>query len=203
MKYPDNTAAIAALQPDYMGFIFYKGSKRYCGDTLTPEFVRSLPDSIIKTGVFVNESIQEVLRIAKAYGLQALQLHGGEDAEYCRIIRNSSLKVIKVFHMDEQFDWSSIELFKPVSDFFLFDTKTNEYGGSGKRFNWKLLKEYDQELPMFLSGGLDEGILNELNQFESVPIYALDINSCFETEPGRKEIERVKTFLHTFRKQSK
>ena len=155
MKYPDNVKAVAELFPDYMGFIFYKPSKRYCGDTLSPELVRSLPSSIIKTGVFVDEKEEEVLNIAKTYDLQAIQLHGHESPEYCLSIRDTGLQVIKAFHIDEKFDLATLEPYNRVADFFLFDTKTDLYGGSGKSFDWDLLKEYDNKVPLFLSGGID------------------------------------------------
>ena len=106
MKYPDNVRAVAALLPDYMGFIFYKPSKRYCGETLTPEFVKALSPSILKTGVFVNESLEEVLRICAAYGFKAVQLHGHETPEFCLACKNAGLEVIKVFHVGEIMDWS-------------------------------------------------------------------------------------------------
>ncbi|WP_026209716.1 phosphoribosylanthranilate isomerase [Cytophaga aurantiaca] len=199
MKYPDNAGAVATLAPDYMGFIFYKPSKRYCGETLTPEFVKALPASIIKTGVFVNESLEEVLRICSAYGFKAVQLHGHETPEFCLACKKDGLEVIKVFHVGEIMDWSILEPYKKVADYFLFDTKTPEYGGSGNRFNWEILKEYDNKIPLFLSGGIDESILSELNTLSSVNIYALDINSRFELEPGLKDVERVRKFAQSLK----
>ena len=194
MKYPDNVRAVAALLPDYMGFIFYKPSKRYCGETLTPEFVKALSPSILKTGVFVNESLEEVLRICAAYGFKAVQLHGHETPEFCLACKNAGLEVIKVFHVGETMDWSILEPYKKVADYFLFDTKTPEYSGSGMRFNWEILQEYDNEIPLFLSGGVDESILTELNDLKTVSIYALDVNSRFELEPGLKDVDRIKKF---------
>ncbi len=194
MKHPDNVSAVAALLPDYMGFIFYKPSKRYCGETLTPAFVQSLPASIIKTGVFVNESLEEVLHICAAYGFKAVQLHGHETPAFCLTCKEAGLEVIKVFHVGETMDWSILEPYKAVSDYFLFDTKTPEYGGSGTRFNWEILNEYDNDIPLFLSGGVDESIFAELNALRTVNIYALDINSRFELEPGLKDVERIKKF---------
>lgn len=194
MKYPDNVSAVAALGPDYMGFIFYKPSKRYCGETLSPEFVKSLPAAIIKTGVFVNESLEEVLQICAAYGFKAIQLHGHETPDFCLACKRAGLGVIKVLHVGETMDWSILEPYKKVADYFLFDTKTPEYGGSGNRFNWKVLQEYDNEIPLFLSGGIDESILTELNDLKTVSIYALDVNSRFELEPGLKDVERINKF---------
>jgi phosphoribosylanthranilate isomerase len=194
MKYPDNASAVAALAPDYMGFIFYKSSKRYCGETLTPGFVKTLPASIIKTGVFVNESLEEVLRICSAYEFKAIQLHGHETPDFCLSCKKAGLEVIKVFHVGETMDWLTLEPYKKVADYFLFDTKTPEYGGSGNRFNWEILKAYDNEIPLFLSGGVDEHILNEFNTLTTVNIYALDINSRFELEPGLKDVELIKKF---------
>lgn len=194
MKYPDNASAVAALAPDYMGFIFYKPSKRYCAETLSPEFIKALPVSIIKTGVFVNESLEEVLHICTTYGFNAVQLHGHETPDFCLSCKEAGLQVIKVFHVGETMDWSILEPYKKAADYFLFDTKTPEYGGSGNRFNWRLLKEYDNEVPLFLSGGVDEHILEALDVLKNVNIYALDINSRFELEPGLKNVERIKKF---------
>jgi phosphoribosylanthranilate isomerase len=195
MKYPDNVSAVAALLPDYMGFIFYKPSKRYCGETLTPEFVNALPASILKTGVFVNESLEEVLHICSAYGFKAVQLHGHETPEFCLTCKNAGFEVIKVFHVGKTMDWALLASYKKAVDYFLFDTKTPEYGGSGMRFNWEILKEYDNEIPLFLSGGIDESILSELNALKTVSIYAIDVNSRFELEPGLKDIERIEKFV--------
>jgi len=194
MKYPGNVNAVAALSPDYMGFIFYKPSKRYCAETLTPEFVKALPGSIIKTGVFVNESLEEVLRICSEYEFKAIQLHGHETPDFCLSCKKAGLEVIKVFHVGETMDWSILQPYKKVADYFLFDTKTPEYGGSGNRFNWEILKEYDNEIPLFLSGGVDESILIELNTLQTVNICAFDVNSRFELEPGLKDVERIKKF---------
>jgi phosphoribosylanthranilate isomerase len=191
MKYPDNVKAVAELLPDYMGFIFYKPTKRYCGETLSPELVKSLPSSIIKTGVFVDEKEEEVLTISKAYDLQAIQLHGHESPEYCLSIKKNGLQVIKAFHIDEKFDWETLEPYNGVADFFLFDTKTDLYGGSGLSFDWGLLTKYNNKVPLFLSGGMDERILEQLN---TMPVFALDINSKFEIEPGLKDVERIKKF---------
>ncbi len=212
MKYPENVSAVAALQPDYLGFIFYKPSKRYCGETLTAEFVRnigqpqilSLPrkesaitHSIITTGVFVNESLEEVLRICSAYAFKAVQLHGYETPEFCLACKSAGLEVIKVFHVGETMDWSVLDPYKTVADYFLFDTKTPEYGGSGNRFNWEILKGYDNEIPLFLSGGVDESILEELDNLKNVNIHALDVNSRFELEPGLKDVERIRKFAES------
>ncbi len=202
MKYPDNAAAVAALMPDYMGFIFYKSSKRYCGETLTPAFVKSLPASIITTGVFVNESVEEVLRVCSTYAFKAVQLHGYETPDFCIACKEAGLLVIKVFHVGEKMDWSVLEPYKKIADYFLFDTKTPEYGGSGNRFNWDLLQQYDNEVPLFLSGGIDETILDELNRLKNINIYALDINSRFELEPGLKDIERVKKFVKSLKQKN-
>jgi phosphoribosylanthranilate isomerase len=202
MKYPENVKAVAALQPDYLGFIFYKPSKRYCGTTLSPEFVKTLPAAIIKTGVFVNESLESVLQICSAYGFKAVQLHGHETPEFCLACKNAGLEVIKVFHVGETMDWTQLEPFKKVADYFLFDTKTPEYGGSGNRFNWEILKKYDNEIPLFLSGGVDEGILEELDELKNVNIYALDVNSRFELEPGLKDVDRVKNFALGLKQKS-
>ena len=189
MKYPENILEVGSLLPDYMGFIFWEKSARYF-DGEMPE----LPKSIKKTGVFVNESIPVILEKIEKYDLQAIQLHGHESVEFCLELKTKLdpfIEIIKVFSVDENFDFSILKAFESVCDYFLFDTKGKLPGGNGTTFDWKVLEKYPSTKPFFLSGGIGPTEMDAVNEIlkTNLPIYAIDINSKFEIEPGLKNIQ--------------
>lgn len=193
MKKPDNLQAVAALQPDYLGFIFYPKSKRYMAGSLSPEQVQALPASIRRVGVFVNAEPEFILRQAKAYGLQLLQLHGDESPADCRELQGKGYEIIKAFGLNEGFDFSELIAYTPFVDYFLFDTKGPAYGGNGITFNWSVLEQYDQPKPFFLSGGIGLEEVKDLPRLKGFPPFAIDVNSRFETEPGLKNEGLLRT----------
>lgn len=197
MRDATNTQQILALEPDFMGFIFYEKSPRNVGEELDAELLKSFPREVKKVGVFVNAHPDLILKNVKKYSLDLVQLHGDELPDVCRNIRNRGISVVKAFRVDESFNFSRLNNYKPHCDYFLFDTKGNAYGGNGTAFDWQLLRNYDNEKPFFLSGGLDldslEAIVSLKNQ--GMNICGADINSRFETEPGIKDVAQVKTFL--------
>ncbi len=194
MKVPSNIEMVADLQPDYIGFIFYKGSKRYVAD-LSAQFVKDLPSNIKRTGVFVNEELRTVVERVLEYGLHAVQLHGNEPASYARELKALlDIEVIKAFGIDDQFDFDQLDAYSDSVDYFLFDTKTPDHGGSGRAFNWELLKNYSLDKPYFLSGGIDLESIDEINRIKDERFYAIDINSKFELEPGLKDIDKLIDF---------
>lgn len=194
MKYLDNIQSVLSVGVDYMGFIFYEKSKRYMVDTLKPLMLADFPSETRKVGVFVNAPEDYVLQQADKYGLQLIQLHGDESSEYCAVLSDEGLDLMKAFSVDEHFDFKSTNSYKAYCRYFLFDTKSPDYGGTGKQFDWSLLKQYDNGLPLFLSGGIDEHNIDGLKQLAGLNIHAVDINSRFETEPGRKDATRIKFF---------
>lgn len=196
MREPENLKQIAALQPDYMGFIFYEGSKRYCDGTITPELLAELPASIKKVGVFVNETTEVILDTARKYKLDVVQLHGRETPRQCQEIKNAGLEVIKAFSVDDNFVFENTLLYERGCDYFLFDTRGNNYGGNGTVFDWEILKGYLSDKPYFLSGGLNLENLKS-REFEKIwpKPFALDVNSGFELEPGLKDVEQVKELI--------
>ena len=203
MKYPENILEVGALLPDYMGFIFWKKSARYF-DGIIPE----LPKSIKKVGVFVNASLDEILEKIKTHDLQAVQLHGNETVEFCESLKKNTPKlidVIKVFPILDTFDFGILNSYEKVCDFFLFDTKGKLPGGNGTTFDWKVLEQYPSTKPFFLSGGIGIEELEAVNEIlkTNLPIYAIDVNSKFEIEPGLKKIELCRDALQcisTFKK---
>ncbi|MFD2566376.1 phosphoribosylanthranilate isomerase [Pseudotenacibaculum haliotis] len=193
MKYIENLQSVADLQPDYLGFIFYDRSPRNF-EGIIPE----LPKKIKKTGVFVNEIPEILISLAQEYKLEALQLHGDETVDYIQVLKEhlKKVEIIKVFGIKDDFDFSLLEPYKDVVDYFLFDTKGKERGGNGVKFDWSVLKEYPLQKPFFLSGGIGVEDVEEVKKIKNsgLPVYAIDINSRFETKPGFKNIKLIKKF---------
>ena len=194
MKYPDNILEVGTLLPDYMGFIFWEKSARYFDGTLP-----TLPQSIKKTGVFVNPSKEEILGKITKYDLQAVQLHGHETVAFCQELKNTlanTTEIIKVFSVDDTFDFNQIEPFETVCDYFLFDTKGKLPGGNGTTFDWKVLEQYPSQKPFFLSGGIGLDEIDLVKQIlkTDLPIFAIDVNSKFEIEAGLKNKEKLDRF---------
>lgn len=205
MKYPDNILEVGSLLPDYMGFIFWEKSARY--------FNGSIPDlskSIKKVGVFVNATQEDILEKIAKYDLQAVQLHGHESVEFCldlkQVLKDENgkqiqIEIIKVFSVDDSFDFEVLKPFETVCDYFLFDTKGKLPGGNGTAFDWKVLEKYPSNKPFFLSGGigLEEIDLTKEILTTNLPIHALDLNSKFEIEPGLKDKKILKKFQNNLK----
>ncbi|RLJ80342.1 phosphoribosylanthranilate isomerase [Pedobacter alluvionis] len=201
MRLAANIATVAELQPDYLGFIFYEKSPRLISD-VSAELIKYIPSEIKAVGVFVNEDLEKVKDKVNLLKLKAVQLHGGESPEYCEALKSefTFLEVIKAFGIDEDFDFSVLEPYLKVADFFLFDTKTKTYGGAGKMFNWSVLDRYTYTKPYFLSGGIDLEHTSALKEINDERLYSLDINSRFEIEPGLKDAEKIKEFIKEMNK---
>lgn len=188
----DNIQEVAALRPDYAGFIFYPKSPRFVGEEF--EMPR-LEAGVNKVGVFVNEPVKKIMAMEQRHDLQYVQLHGNESVEECELLRNEGIGIIKAFPMDEYFDFDRLKPFASVVDYYLFDTKTKGYGGSGKVFNWEILNEYKLNNHYFLSGGLSLENLDGLKHIDLKKVQALDVNSRFEVRPGLKDIRLLNELL--------
>ncbi|PXX26869.1 phosphoribosylanthranilate isomerase [Arenibacter sp. ARW7G5Y1] len=199
-----NTQEVATLHPDYLGFIFWEPSKRFFKGNIP-----QLPPSIEKVGVFVDATIEEVLEKIETYSLDAVQLHGKENPEFCRKLKianidrtnaigTASLKIIKVFSIKDDFDFGVLTPYEEICDFFLFDTKGKLPGGNGFTFSWEVLKNYPSTKPYFLSGGIGLEEVEKIREFQQRPeskyCHAIDVNSKFESEPGLKDIKKLKEF---------
>ena len=180
MREPENIRAVAALGPDYMGFIFYPLSPRYAGD-LSPESVRALPRPIRRVGVFVNETEQQVIRTAVHYLLDYAQLHGDETPEECRRL-NRILPVIKAIAVRTEADLAETQRYE-------------RFGGSGRRFDWNILNAYSGETPFLLSGGIGPGDAERLQAVRHPQLAGVDVNSLFESKPGHKECGLLQPFI--------
>jgi phosphoribosylanthranilate isomerase len=184
---------------DFAGFIFYPKSPRYVMRHLSGEQLKKAKLRLGKVGVFVNPQYEEVMRLVDEYGLDMVQLHGDETPRFCDQLANY-VTVIKVFRLGENdpINWL-IRPYQDVSDMFLFDTEGAGYGGTGKKFNWNVLKTTTVDKLFFLSGGIEPGDTNKLKVFAQEPaakkLFSVDINSKFELGQGVKDLKKIKQFI--------
>jgi phosphoribosylanthranilate isomerase len=198
LRDPENIKAVTALAPEYMGFIFYGPSPRFVAD-IHAESLNNIHSSIKKTAVFVNESAENIDKLIDKYGFDAIQLHGSERAEFCNLLRHKA-QVIKAFGIDSNFNFDQLEAYTDKVDFFLFDTKTDIHGGSGKTFDWTILNNYKLDIPFFLSGGISPENLEEVKNISHPQFYGVDLNSKFETAPGLKDIAKLEKAFESLNK---
>jgi phosphoribosylanthranilate isomerase len=199
LRDPLNIQAVAGTRADYLGFVFYHRSKRYAGADLDKTAFFEATAGKVKVGVFVNDPPERILESAGKYLLDLVQLHGNEPAQDCEILRRSGLGVIKTFGVEEGFDFGSLLPYLPVCDFFLFDTKSDQLGGTGRKFHWDILRAYGHETPFFLSGGIGPEDAAAIREIRHPAFYGVDINSRFELTPGMKDVDQVKTFINTIK----
>lgn len=202
MREPKNIAGVAAGNPDFMGFIFYPKSKRFVGFEALPEVQNAIPDSVRKVGVFVNETVEQVLEICSTWNLDIIQLHGQETPAYCCRIQQLDILVFKAFSIDEDFDFETLNDYQHCCNCFLFDTKGALPGGTGLKFNWQLLEKYKLQVPFLLSGGIGPDDLESIQNFSHPQLFGLDINSGFEIAPALKDVQKVQSFITEIRSKN-
>ena len=198
---------LISLNTDFLGFIFYEKSPRFVLNHLSLEEISEIKH-LGKVGVFVNESVEKITEISEKANLNFIQLHGDEDENFIIELKKSvkkEVKLIKVFRVGETFNFK-FSIFNSLVDYFLFDTDSKAFGGTGQTFDWQILNEIEIPKPYFLSGGISLENIKNLQNFVKVNMrenktltklntpFALDINSKFETEPGIKNLEKIKTF---------
>ncbi len=193
MREAENIREVEALGIDLMGFIFWPKSSRYVSER--PAY---LPTNCKRVGVFVDEDIETVKRIADDYALDYIQLHGHESPEYCAQLKG--LKLIKAFNIATTEDFKQTEPYTGIVDYFLFDTKGKSVGGNGEKFDWSVLSAYDDNTPFLLSGGIGpddaEVLTSHFSPLTSKKCVGIDLNSRFEIAPGLKDINKLKDFLN-------
>lgn len=193
-----NILEVGELNPEFMGFIFYPKSGRYVSRNF--RIPAALPKEIQRVGVFVNQPLEEILHVSRGQALNCVQLHGSEAPDLCIDVKRNGFRVIKAFGIDEEFDFCQVIEYTPVVDYFLFDSKTDLFGGSGRRYNWKLLRKYYGKTPFFLSGGIGPEQVDEAMRLELPQLIGLDINSAVEVKPGLKDVGKVSQVIVRQRK---
>lgn len=194
-----NIIELAGLMPSYMGFIFYKYSKRYAGNMLS-SITDKVPPTIKKVGVFVDEDPLKLRAICRDYKLDYVQLHGDEDTAYVKSLSEHGIGIIKAFRIDSSFSLDSVKSYLGICNYFLFDKAGDLKGGTGLKFDWSIISNYSLEVPFFLSGGIGPDDIAALGEIDNKYLHAVDINSRFELEPGLKNIKTISRFIDEIRK---
>jgi len=198
MKHPDNISDLNKLPIDFMGLIFYEKSPRYIGN-LNPEEVR-IKGGKEGVGVFVNANETHIMQMANKYNLDLIQLHGNESPEFCKKL-NETMPVIKAFSIADASDFEQTKAYEGLWGYFLFDTKTPQYGGSGQKFDWRILEEYKGNTPFLLSGGISIDDTEAIKQIKHPRFAGIDLNSRFEIKPGLKDINLLQQFINTLKNE--
>jgi phosphoribosylanthranilate isomerase len=202
LREQDNIKNVASMENvRLIGMIFYPQSPRYVDSKEVAAITTSL-GYIGKVGVFVNESFEEIIRICGMYSLDFIQLHGNETAEYLMLLQKiapSGVKFIKAFPIRAQEDFLQVSGYEGLCEYFLFDTPTSKYGGSGISFDWSILQNYHGSTPFLLSGGIGPDSLKSLSSFRHPQWAGVDLNSRFETAPGQKDSLLLADFIQQFK----
>lgn len=200
MTLPEQVNALDEMGVDFAGFIFYPKSPRFMGNKISPEKMKKIKGAIAKVGVFVNMPYEQLMKTVEDYRLDLVQLHGDETPRFCEQVSNY-ITVIKTFRTSDNdpIDWI-IRPFHDGSDMYMFDTLGAGYGGTGKKFDWNLLKATNLTKLFFLSGGIEPGDEEKLKTFATEAaakkLFGIDINSKFELSTGVKDMNRIKTFVN-------
>jgi phosphoribosylanthranilate isomerase len=192
MRDAANIRQLEALGIDWMGMIFWPKSKRYVS---TPPVY--LPQHVRKVGVFVDASLDAIRQHVEDYQLDIVQLHGQESPEMLKVLK--PLTLIKALNIATPEDLQKTEPYEGLADYFLFDTKGKSVGGNGEKFDWSVLANYQGETPFLLSGGIGPEDTQYVKTFHHPKCIGIDLNSRFETEPGLKDITKLKQFLEAIR----
>ena len=194
MRDPANIREVEALGIDWMGFICWKGSKRY-----VPERPSYMPTKAKRVGVFVDAPLEEILQHIYDFGFDLIQLHGHESPDFCRTLRAScgdTIGIIKAFSVANSEDLAVTKDYENQVDYFLFDTRSSLPGGSGQQFDWNILDAYEASVPFLLSGGIGPEDASRLRSFNHPRCMGFDLNSRFETAPAHKDISLLSLFLN-------
>jgi phosphoribosylanthranilate isomerase len=194
----ENIASLPLALIDWLGFIFYEKSSRMVTFNPEEQFFE-VTQNHKRVGVFVNAPLTTILSNVKQYGLHVIQLHGQEPIEHCEYLKHNGLQVVKVVSVNENTNFQPFEKYESLVDYFLFDTKSILHGGTGKKFNWNILKKYTLQTPFILSGGIGPDDSEKIKQLELAKCVGIDINSRFETAPGLKDAAQIQPFLKSIK----
>lgn len=192
MRDAQNIRDVEALGIDWIGMIFWPKSKRYVAEV--PSY---LPEHLKKVGVFVDSTLDDILQHSSDYQLDIIQLHGQESPDFAKALKPHT--IIKAFNIEKADDLLQTEKYKGIADYFLFDTKGKMAGGNGQKFDWSVLTAYQGKTPFLLSGGIGPEDAESVRSFHHPRCFGIDLNSRFESEPGFKDINQLKTFINKLR----
>jgi len=191
MRNSDNIKDLIKLKIDFIGFIFHEKSSR----NVTQKIEVNIPKKIEKVGVFVDKPINFIKEKVNDYDLDYVQLHGKEKVSFCKRLQENGIKIIKVFNVDDQFDFTTLSKYTNFCDYFLFDASGKLPGGNGVSFNWELLQKYTLKTPFLLSGGIHDKQIEKIRNLNHKQLVGIDINSGFEIKPALKNIDKINNFI--------
>ncbi len=203
MTLPEQVNALDEMGVDLAGFIFYEKSPRYVRNKISPEKMKKIGGRIAKVGVFVNMAYDDLMKTVDDYRLDMVQLHGDESERFCEKVSNY-VTTVKAFRLSDNdpIEWM-VRPYHDGCDMYMFDTLGSGYGGTGKKFDWNVLKGANINKLFFLSGGIEPGDEERLKEFSNEEaarkLFAIDINSKFEVTAGIKDIEKVRTFVEALK----
>jgi len=192
MRDAQNIRDVESLGVDWIGMIFWPKSKRYVAEV--PSY---LPEHLKKVGVFVDSTLDDILQHISDYQLDIIQLHGQESPDFAKALKPHT--IIKAFNIEKADDLLQTEKYEGIADYFLFDTKGKMVGGNGQKFDWSVLTAYQGKTPFLLSGGIGPEDVESVKSFHHPRCIGIDLNSRFESEPGFKDINQLKTFINHIR----
>ena len=192
MRDAQNIRDVESLGVDWIGMIFWPKSKRYVAEV--PSY---LPEHLKKVGVFVDSTLDDILQHISDYQLDIIQLHGQESPDFAKALKPHT--IIKAFNIEKADDLLQTEKYEGIADYFLFDTKGKMVGGNGQKFDWSVLTAYQGKTPFLLSGGIGPEDVESVKSFHHPRCIGIDLNSRFESEPGFKDINQLKTFINNIR----
>lgn len=192
MREEQNISDLEKLDIDWMGMIFWSGSKRYVSRPPS-----RLPQRVKKVGVFVDASLDDIRQHVSDYQLDIIQLHGHETPAFLEALK--PLTLIKAFNIADASDLEKTKAYEGIADYFLFDTKGKIVGGNGEKFDWTVLTAYEGATPFLLSGGIGPDDVQKVKQFHHQKYIGIDLNSRFESAPGLKDIDQLQTFIKQIR----
>jgi phosphoribosylanthranilate isomerase len=179
---------------DALGFILYAQSPRYVDPQIVKAIVSGLPPFIVSVGVFVNESSKTVQNIMEKCGLTYAQLHGDETPEYCETLDRPILKALRLKDRSSFLSLAEYRGRAGVKGFVVDTFSESSYGGTGQTTNWSLAAEVAEAAPILLAGGLTPENVQEA--IAQVHPYGVDVSSGVEVRPGKKDHDKVRTFIH-------
>ena len=192
MREEQNISDLEKLDIDWMGMIFWSGSKRYVSRPPS-----RLPQRVKKVGVFVDANLDDIRQHVSDYQLDIIQLHGHETPAFLEVLK--PLTLIKAFNIADTSDLQNTKVYEGIADYFLFDTKGKIVGGNGEKFDWTVLTAYEGATPFLLSGGIGPDDVQKVKQFHHHKCIGIDLNSRFESAPGLKDIVQLQTFIKQIR----
>ena len=201
MKEHTNIEDIISLKPDYLGLIFYDKSQRFVSNELNQLFIKNITSKLKVVGVFVNSDLKFIFDTVNHYSLSCVQLHGDEDSDFCQKLKTliPETAIWKAIRVSTETELENIGNEFEVCSKLVFDTSCdNNFGGTGKSFDWKLLDKYNGPIKFFLSGGIGPENTDQAIEYLKSHQYGMgiDINSKVEIKPGLKSVSLVRNIIN-------